>query len=170
MQKNLFTLVIVLVVLFLSGCQASEPVSSPKGEPDWQTHESAKFAFSVDYPADWPVTVHGEDHAESPDAGIRLQIGGSPDNRLDIFGQHGTFIMPIDEMPVSSERFQTSGGLNGTVTVYQSGNEVRLVYTIDEKLIIHGRFLGAIATMDKVHYEQQKDVIDRIVETLRYEK
>lgn len=59
MQKNLFTLVIVLVVLFLSGCQASEPASNSKGEPDWLTHESAKFALSVDYPADWLYGEYG---------------------------------------------------------------------------------------------------------------
>lgn len=166
MKKAILALFAGLAVIALAGCPASEQAVT--NEPGWLTHESAKFGFAVDYPADWPADVYGEKDPESPQAGIRLQIEGNPDEWLDVFGQHGTFNMPFDlDAHVSSERFRTNSGLKGTVSIFEYIDEVHLIYSIDEQQVKQGKLLCAIASVSKESYDRQKDVIDRIIASLR---
>lgn len=167
---TVLALLALVAVLTLPGCAASGP--EPVDAPGWVTHESVRFGFAVDVPADWPSTAYGEtapeEGFESPDAGIRLQIDGSEEDWLDIFGQAGTLTGYFDfDAHVSTEPFRTDSGLEGTVSLFEEGDEVRLVYSIDEKQLIQSRFLGAFARMDKERYERHKDVIDRIMKSLR---
>jgi len=150
----------------LCGCRdAGTPATA---YPGWTTFESARFGFSVDFPADWPATVDGEDVPESPDAGILLHIEGAQDNLLYIFGSVSTSNSTFDfDTHVSTEPFTTSGGLRGTVSLFKGEEEVRLIYTMDRYQLKEARHLGAIARMQPERYERVKETIDRIMDTLR---
>jgi hypothetical protein len=155
-----------LAGLLLSGCRDAD--MSTTADPGWTTFESGRFGFAVDYPADWPATVDGEDVPDSPDAGILLLIEGVQDNLLYIFGSVSTYNSPFDfDTHVSTEPFKTSAGLRGTVSLFKSEEEVRLIYTMDRYQLKEARHLGAIARMQPERYERAKETIDRIMDTLR---
>lgn len=166
MKRMILFLLFCCVGLMLPGCQPEKSLAADGRQ--WLTFTSERFGFSVDYPSDWPAIVDDERFPESPDAGITLHIEGDPDNWLYIFGASSTYNSPFDfDTHASTEPFTTSAGLRGTVSLFKSEEEVRLIYTMDRYQLKEARHLGAIARMQPERYERAKETIDRIMDTLR---
>ena len=164
--KLLTTIIFVISLFLLLGCQAND---SKKGSNlEWHVFESERFRFSVNYPAEWPAIVQGEDNMETPDAGIMLNVDGDANARIFIFGQLGTLEIP-DDPGSRSEALVTKSGLKGNLLIQETEDTINLYYFISESELesFHGRFLGAAINMSKEKYVRYETVIRDILTSIK---
>jgi len=164
--KLLTTIFFLISLCYLLGCQENN--TNERSNMDWRVFESERFQFSVNYPAEWPAFVQGENSTETPDAGIMLDVDGDPNSRIFIFGQLGTLVIPY-EPGSRSEPLDTKGGLKGDLLIHEGEDSVFLNYSIRESDLksFNGRFLGASVTISKEQYTHLEPIICEILRSIK---
>lgn len=160
----------------LSACQSGEgaPALQP---PNFTTHTNSRFNFSVDIPDNWNYTVNGTENYEAtatreadPTAGVDIQVESNPDQIVSVYGQVGTLIWTAEDN-TAVENIVTQSGLAGKKYTSEHQNAISIQFVFDQDQLsdqgFNTRALGASIRMSKSVYEQNKNTIDLIIQSIR---
>lgn len=151
---------VVVVVIFV--CFMTNP--SRKNIGATYSYEDTECSISVQIPAEWTCkTVEnyvGDEKTEgSPDCGVEIYTEDSVTPDIYIFRQVGKIAEPTEDIR-SSTAFANVNGLKGTR--YKLQDEGR----VSELIIMDNAFYGISITVDSRVYEQNKQKIESVLESV----
>lgn len=121
--------------------------------------------ISLQMPEDWNYTLWDVEE-ESPDWGYSVKVQGREDSIFSIFGQHGT--LTADGYSNEPKSFQTSQGLTGQYSwdeyMLDDGNAAiqgQIVFDTE-----FAGFYGVSFNMPKSIYNENKDIIDKVFQSI----
>ena len=121
--------------------------------------------ISLQMPEDWNYILWDVEE-ESPDWGYSVKVQGREDAIFSIFGQHGTL---TDDSSNGPKSFQTSQGLTGQYSwdeyTLDDGNPAIQGTIIFDTELLAG-FYGVSFNMPKSIYSENKDIIDKVFQSI----
>lgn len=168
---------LIFTILGLSACQAGEGGATYITPPNFITHSNSRFNFSVDIPDNWNYAVNGTENYEAtatreadPTAGIEVTVGNDPEQIISVYGQVGTLEADTSGNP-AIEDIVTQTGLTGKKYIREEQNNISIHLVFNPNQLsdqgYNTRALGGSIRMSKDVYEQNKDTIELILQSIR---
>lgn len=128
-----------------------------------KAYSNDEFKLSVDYPAEWEVSIDGKSSPDLPDGdpqrGISIYVESNKNDLIYVYHQFGHIGLLTDGF--TSENFTTTAGVKGKI-LYQKSQENIKIY-----LVLGDAFNGAIIKMSETSFQKNKGQILGILKSIK---